>query len=90
MNNLPDIKPDQIIRIGDSFDPPKAKILRIYTADEKKYSLCGDIEVIYNQNNSKSVKEDLIWDNDASVWDFKNQGPIGKEIGTLDDYPELK
>ena len=90
MSNFPDIKPDEIIRIGDSFDSPKAKVLRIYTEEEKKHGLCGDIEVIYNQNNSKSVRDDLIWNNDAGVWDFAHQGPSGMEAGILDHYPELK
>lgn len=84
------VKVGDIIKIGDGFDSPKAKILRIYTYEQKKTGLCGDIEVIYNQNNLKSVKDDLIWNNDDNMWNFKNQGPSGVVVGIIAHYPELK
>lgn len=81
-------KINDIIKIGTSFDAPKARIIRIYNEDEKKYGLCGDIQVVYNQNNWKIVRDDLVWT--GTEWVFKTDGPGGFVVGSLDRYPELK
>jgi len=66
---------------------PKAQVVRIYTEEDKQHGLCGDIEVIYNQNGLKAVKEDLIWNGEE--WAFKIEGPNGVAYD-LDQYPKIK
>lgn len=83
----PKVDIDDIIRIGNHFMPPKAKMVRIYTAEEKECGLCGDIEVIYNQNGLKAVKEDLVWDGEK--WIFNVEGPNGIAYD-LNKYLEIK
>ena len=84
-----DVTLNEIILIGDSDTlGTKAKVVRIYTTKEKQSALTGDIEVIYNQNGLKAVRDDLIWY--KNQWTFKTVGVSGLIVGSLDDYPEIK
>ena len=85
---IPDIKIDQIIRIGENIWGPKAQIIRIYTEEEKVDGLCGDIEVVYWQNKIKGIKEDAVWD--GQYWRFKVDGPGGSYININHYDPTLK
>jgi len=80
---IPKIKVNDIIKIGRSMMSPKANIVRIYTEEEKKDGLCGDVEVVYHQNDLKWVKDDASWD--GSSWDLKGDG-ICVEMSR---YPEI-
>lgn len=85
---IPSIKERDIIKIGDHSNAPKAQVVRIYTDEEKKTTLCGDVEVVYFQNKLKGVKDDVVWDGEN--WQFKNEGTSGITVN-IDRYdPRLK
>jgi hypothetical protein len=75
--NMPEIDLNEIIKIGNNFNPPKAQIVKIYSNDEKQ-SIFGDIEVVYYQNKLKGIKEDAVWN--GEFWEFKNEGPSGTYV----------
>ena len=84
---IPTIQINTIIRIGNGLLPPKAQIVRIYTEEEKKLGLCGDVEVVYHQNGLKGIKEDAVWDGD--YWQFRQNGPGGSYVD-INQYPDVK
>lgn len=79
----PNVKLGDIIKIGNHFNAPKAQIVRIYTDEEKKLGLCGDIEVVYWQNKLKGIKDDAVWNGES--WKFKHDGPGGSYVN-IDHY----
>lgn len=83
----PNVKIEEIIRIGNKLIASKAKVIRVYNEEERESGVCGDIEVIYNQNGLKAVKDDLIWS--GNEWKFKISGPSGV-VYDLDNYPDIK
>lgn len=85
---IPSVKEGDIIRIGNHYDAPKAQVVRVYSDEDKKTGVCGDIEVVYYQNKLKGVKEDAVWN--GETWDFKTKGPSGFPVN-IDHYdPRLK
>lgn len=70
----PDVKIDDVIKIGDSITSPKALVIRIYSEEEKSNGLVGDIEVVYYQNNLKLVKDDVTWN--GLSWCLKGDGIV--------------
>lgn len=83
----PSIKVGEIIRIGNGLLASKARIIRIYNEEQRKSGVCGDIEVIYNQNDLKAVKDDLIWSGEK--WKFKISRPDGV-VYDLSEYPDIR
>jgi hypothetical protein len=75
---IPSVKEGDIIRIGNHYDAPKAQIVHVYSKEDKKTGICGDIEVVYWQNRLKGIKEDAVWNGES--WDFKHQGPNGAYV----------
>ena len=85
---IPDVKLGDILRIGNHFDAPKAQVVNIYTDEQKKSGVCGDVKVVYYQNKIKGIKDDIIWSGDS--WEFKDSGPSGSYVD-IDRYdPILK
>ena len=84
---MPNVKIDDIIKIGDHFGAPQAQVVHIYTKEDKETGLFGDIEVVYYQNKIKGIKEDAVWDGEN--WKFKNEGPSGAYVN-INEYPKLK
>ena len=84
---MPELKINDIIRIGDDYRGPKAQVVFIYNKEDKSHGLCGDIEVVYYQNKIKGIKEDVVWG--GEFWEFKTKGPNGSYVD-IDNYPELK
>lgn len=75
---MPSVKEGDIIKIGNHFGAPKADVVRVYTDEEKKSFLSGDVEVIYLQNGLKKIKEDAVWNGEG--WEFKNEGLSGSYV----------
>ncbi len=80
---MPAVQEGDIIRIGDHYDAPKAQVIRVYTDEQRKSGVCGDIEVVYWQNKLKGIKDDVIWGDDG--WEFKTKGPSGSYVN-IDHY----
>lgn len=85
--DIPQVRLDEIIKIGDSFLGPKAQIIHIYSDEDKKHGICGDVEVVYHQNGIKGVREDAIWN--GVSWEFKNSG-LGGGYVDINRYPGVK
>jgi len=43
----------------------------------------GNLSVGYHQNNTKAIKEDVIWE--GSFWKFKYEGPNGSYLRGADE-----
>ncbi len=84
---MPEIKINDIVKIGNNYNAPKAQVVYIYNEEDKKHSCFGDLQVIYFQNNKKYIKEDIVWS--GEFWSFKNEGPGGVYVD-LKNYPNLK
>ena len=84
---IPNVKLNEIIYIGEGYMSPKSQIVRIYTEKEKNAGVCGDVEVVYHQNGLKGIKEDAVWN--GTKWTFKNSGPCGSYVN-IDQYPDVK
>jgi len=57
----PKVKKGDIVRIDNDLFAPKAQVVRVYSEEQRRSNVCGYIEVIYNQNGLKAVKDDLVW-----------------------------
>ena len=80
------LKLNDIIKIGSSPLSQSAQVVRIYSDEDNKFRLCGDIEVVYYQNGLKGIKEDMVWIGDR--WEFRDSmGGIQIDINR---YPDLK
>lgn len=78
--DIPQVKVDDIIKMGSHFGAPKAQIVHIYSD--------GDIEVVYWQNKLKGIKEDAVWG--GTEWKFKHDGPNGSYVDIDQFDPRLK
>lgn len=85
---IPSIKIGDIIIIGDYPNTLKAEVVRIYTEEQKKSGLCGNIQIVYYQNKIKGIKDDVIWD--GKNWKLKNNGPSGTYVNINLYDPRLK
>ncbi len=81
---IPQVKVNDIIKIGNTLISPKAQVIQVYSEKEKEHGLSGDIEVIYYQNGIKYVREDAFWK--GEYWELKGGGRQMHE----GEYPELK
>ena len=81
----PEVAIGDIIKIGTHFGAPKAKVLQIYSDEQKEHGLCGDLEIVYNQNGLKTVKDDVTWDGER--WQLRGDGIVHHDFNT---FPELR
>jgi len=85
---IPNVKLNQIIQIGEQYIGPKAQIVHIYSDEDRKNGIFGDIQVVYYQNKLKGIKDDVVWGGEK--WKFKKDGPGGTYVD-IDQYdPILK
>ena len=75
---IPSVRVGDIIKIVSHHGAPKAEVVRIYTDEQKKLGLCGDIEVVYWQNQLKGIKDDVVWSGED--WEFRSGGPGGSYV----------
>jgi len=85
---IPNKKMGDIIKIGNHRDAPNAEIVHIYTDEEKKSGIFGDIAVVYFQNKLKGIRSDVVWNGEK--WKFKNEGPDGAYVNINMYNPILK
>ena len=60
----PEVRKGEWIRLGSGIN---GYVFDVYSD--------GTLSVGYYQNNSKAIKEDVVWLNES--WNFKHQGPDG-------------